>query len=257
MKKKTMNKMVEKAIRLQMNGFIQEALSIFKKAYDKNPNDSVVCEFYGAALAGVGQYNLAKKLLKKVLQKKIEKPQVLNNLATCNRFLKLYDEALINVQSALKFRPNYQDAWVNCGNIYCDLKQYSKAIDCYKKAIKLNPDDKEVYLTLANTYLLNHEFEQALAIHQQQKTRFKDVRFLVGELICYRAMEDFAQALNFAKELRDNYNNELMWFEWVQTLWLAKEHEQAEQQAQVAIEKFGHYPAIDNMLKLINNAKVS
>ncbi len=252
-----MNKTVEKALRLQMNGFTQEALEIFQKAYERNPEDSTVCEFFGAALASVGQYSQAKKLFKKVLKKSIEKPQVLNNLATVNRFLNSYDEALINVQAALKFRPDYIDAWVTCGNVHCDLKQYSQAIDCYKKAIKLNPKDKEVYLTLANTYLYNHEFENALNVHQQQKTRFKDVRFLIGELICYRAMEDFAKALDFAKELRDSYNNELMWFEWVQTLWLAKDYKKAEQQAQDAIDKFGHYPAIDDMLKLINDAKVS
>ena len=252
-----MHKTIEKALRLQMNGFTQEALSIYKKAYSKNPHDLAVCEFYGASLVEAGNFNQAKKLLKKVLDKNIEKPQVLNNLAICNRALKFYDEALINVRSALKFRPNYLDAWINCGNILTDLKQYDQAINCYKKALKLNPDDHEVYITLANTYLLNHEYDQALAIFSTQKQKYQDIRFLLGELICYRAKEDFAKAIDFAKKLRQNFNNEIMWFEWVQTLWLAKEYKQADEQAQIALEKFGHYPALDAMLKLIDDVKVS
>jgi len=252
-----MNRIIEKALGLQMNGFSQEALNIYQKAYKKEPTNLKICEYYGAALLETGHYNQARKLLKKVLDEKIEKPQVLNNLATVNRFLKRYNEALINVKSAIKFRPDYQDAWVNCGNIQNDIGNYQEAIKSYKKAVKLNPQDKEVYLVLAQTYLLNHEFDLSLDIYKKQKKLFHDVRFLIGELICYRAIKDYNKALSFADQLRQSFDNELMWFEWVQTLWMAKESKKAEEQAQIALKKFDHFPALDDMIKLMDDAKVS
>ncbi len=252
-----MHEVIKKALGLQMNGFTQEALSIYQKALLKEPSNTALCEYYGAALLEVGQIKQAQKLLKKALASAVEKPQVLNNLATANRALGNFPQALINVQSALKFRPDYVDAWVNCGNIQCDLKNYSQAIHCYQKALKFHPNDKEVYLTLGNTYLRNHEIEHALNLFTEQKKRHADVRFLIGELICYRAKEDYVQALAFAEKLKQQFDNELFWFEWVQTLWLAKKTEDAKQQAQEAIEKFGHYPAMDEMLTLMNDAKVN
>jgi tetratricopeptide (TPR) repeat protein len=245
-----MDRTIEKALGLQMNGFYTEALNIYQKAILKEPNNYLLCEYYGSALASTGRYQEAKKYLKKALGNSIEKPQVLNNLATVNRSLGLYDEALLNVKSALKFKPNYTDAWINRANLHGDLKQWQEAIKCYKNSIQLNDMDSGPYLHLAHAYLHNHEFDKALIFNQSSYKKFKLIDFLIGELICYRAMGDFDKALKFAEELKNKYDNELMWFEWVQTLWLAKDYERVDSESQIAIEKFGRYPAMAGLLDL-------
>ena len=245
-----MDRTIKKALGLQMNGFYTEALSIFKKAILKEPKNYSLCEYYGSALAATGQFKEAKIYLKRALGNSVEKPQVLNNLATVNRSLGLYDEALLNVKSALKFKPNYTDAWINRANIHGDLKQWSEAIKCYKNSIKLNQFDSGPYLHLAHAYLHNLDFDNALALNQSSYKKFKMIDFLIGELICYRAMGDFKKALEFAESLKNQYDNELMWFEWVQTLWLAKDYDRVESESHLAIEKFGHYPAMTGLLEL-------
>lgn len=245
-----MDRTIEKALGLQMNGFYTEALNIFQKAIIKEPNNYLLCEYFGSTLAATGRYQEAKKYLKKSLGNSVEKPQVLNNLATVNRSLGLYDEALLNVRSALKFKPNYCDAWINRANLHRDLKQWTEAIKCYKNAIKLNENDSGPYISLANAYLHDHAFDKALEFNQSSYKKFNNIDFLINELICYRAIGDYEKALVFAENLKDKYDNELMWFEWVQTLWMAKQYQKVDIESQKAINKFGDYPAMTGLLEL-------
>lgn len=248
-----MDNTIQKALGLQMNGFNTEALNIFQNAIKKEPHNLILCEYLGAALAGEGQLIDAKKYLKKSLTKTIEKPQVLNNLATVNRGLNLTDEALLNVNSALKFKPDYIDAWINRANIYSDLKQWPEAIFSFENAIKLNTYDKEPYKNLAHAYLHNLEFDKALDLYKLSQKKFNSPEFLIGELICYRAMGEFDLAIDFAKVLKDQFNDKIMWFEWVQTLWMAKEYSKVKIESDIAITKFGSYPEMIGILDLLDS----
>ncbi len=248
-----MNEIIKKALGLQMNGFHTEALDIFRKALKKDPTHSSLCEHYGSSLLSLGYYQEAKKYLTRALSQNIEKPQVLNNLSTANRALGLFDEGLLNAKSALKFKPGYVDAWVNRANLHMDLKQWNEAISSYKQAIKLNKDDKGPYLSLSRSYLYNHEYDKSLQLNKKCFTRFKGVEFLIGELICYRAKKEHIKALDFAQKLKDEFDNELMWFEWVQTLWMANETERVKEESQKAIDKFGRYPALMSIVDLLKD----
>ncbi len=250
-----MDKTIQKALGLQMNGFHSEALKIYQKALQIDPNNVLLNEHYGSALAVSGRYSEAKIYLKKALNKSIIKPYVLNNLGIVNRALGLYEEGLLNIKSALKFEPKYTDAWVNCANLHGDLRQWAQAIECYKNAIKLESKDSVPYISLANAHLHNREFDLSLEIYQNSQKLFKDPQFLIGELICYRAMENFVKALSFAEDLKEQYNNELMWFEWIQTLWLAKDYYKFKNEAAKAIEKFGQFPALMSLLELSQDTK--
>ncbi len=248
-----MDKVIAKALGLQMNGFQSEALNIFRKAIEKEPDNTLLNEYYGSTLLSLGYYKQAKIHLTRALAKRIEKPQVLNNLSIANRSLGLLEEGLLNVKSALKFKPDYLDAWINRANIHMDLKQWDEAISSYKNAINLNKDDKEPYLSLARAYLFNHQYDEALHLYTKYHSRFNDIDFLIGELICYRAKKEFTKAVEFAENLKNQYDNELMWFEWVQTLWMANEFERVEQESQKAIDKFGKYPAIMGIVDLLKD----
>ena len=250
-----MDKTIKKALGLQMNGFNSEALNVFQKALEKEPSNPLLCEYYGSALASAGRLVEAKKYLKKALNHSITKPQVLNNLATVNRGLGIYEEGLLNVESALKFNPQYTDAWINCGNINSDLKQWKQAIQCYQNAIRLNESDPGPHVALANAYLRNGDFDNAMKLYHSLQEKNDDPALKIGELICYRAMEDYDKALVFAKALKDEYDNELMWFEWVQTLWLAKKYDLVASESSIAVEKFGQYPAMDSLIDLSKNTQ--
>jgi tetratricopeptide (TPR) repeat protein len=254
-----MDKTIQKALGLQMNGFYTDALSIYSNALKKEPHNLMLCEYYGGALASVGRFKEARKYLTKALAKTVEKPQVLNNLATVNRALGLLDEALLNIKSAIKFKPNYLDAWINCANVYTDLRQWDKAIPCYKTAMKLNENDIEPYKSLAHAFLHNGEYNEALNLYHFCQRKFPHVTnldFIIGELICYRAMENFDKAVKFANDLKNNYDNELTWFEWVQTLWLAKKFKEMKVEAQLAVEKFGNYPAMIELIRLLETQEM-
>ena len=69
-----MDDLIKKALGLQMNGFIKEAIGIYEKAIKKDPENVMIAEYYGAVLAQAGQFNEAKFYLKKALRKSVEKP---------------------------------------------------------------------------------------------------------------------------------------------------------------------------------------
>lgn len=248
-----MDEVAKKALGLQNNGFIKEAIQIYEEAIKKGSNSQEFAEYYGAALVTVGRSQEAKVYLKKALNQSIEKPQVLNNLATANRNLFLFEEGLLNVKSALKFKPNYRDAWINRGNLHADLQQWQESVNCYQNAIKLDSSECEPYLSLGQSLLHAHQFETALKTYQKAQAKFDDVRAIIGQLVCYRAMESYDTAIEFIKSLYEANQTELYAFEYVQTLWMAKKIDEANALLSVSLQQYNHSDMLNNLKSLIEN----
>lgn len=65
------------------------------------------------------------------------------------------DEAIFHLEQAVKFNPNYIDAFFNLGATFYYLGKYQKSLDNYESADKLSPnDDKITYGIAANQYAL-------------------------------------------------------------------------------------------------------
>lgn len=61
----------------------------------------------------------------------------------------LFKQAAENFEQALKFNPDYADAYFSLGHAYCDLEQWSQAIDSLTHGLTLKPEDKEAQDRLA------------------------------------------------------------------------------------------------------------
>ena len=62
------------------------------------------------------------------------------------------DAAIDSYKQAIKFKPNYADAYFSMGNALKDKGELDAAIDSYKQAIKIKPDFMLTPITIWETF---------------------------------------------------------------------------------------------------------
>lgn len=81
--------------------------------------------------------------------------------------LKLYDEALKEINVAKRYHPNSTAVWNTEGTIYTELKQYDKAIASYQQAQKITPHYDVVLKNLGTNYFLVNDYANCIATLEQ------------------------------------------------------------------------------------------
>ena len=89
-----------------------------------------------------------------------------------------YQGAEFYYQKALEIKPEYYNAHVNLGNVYCVTKKLDQAINEYNKAISLEPSSCTAHLNLSRTYLQKFMFKESEA-------EFMNARKLDRSLVDY------------------------------------------------------------------------
>ncbi|MFC1851176.1 tetratricopeptide repeat protein [candidate division CSSED10-310 bacterium] len=84
---------------------------------------------------------------------------------------KMYQVAITEFKEALKYYPEFSDAWNNVGIAYMHIKKYEEAIFAFKKALAHQPKNPpEIYLNLSFAYTLMGEQDQGLKMAQKVLT---------------------------------------------------------------------------------------
>jgi len=71
-------------------------------------------------------------------------------------------KAIEYLDSAIKMKPDYAEAFHNRGIAYYDLGQYERAIEDYNESIRLNPDEGYAYHNRGNTYNKLGQYQRAI-----------------------------------------------------------------------------------------------
>lgn len=103
---------------------------------------------YGSLLLSIGEYQKAKLIFYKALDKFGDCFEVLHDLAVTLSFLGDLKNALINYEKALKFRDNSYELFFNIGRTLDELQQFDKAVYYYQKALNVNPNVDWTYGSL-------------------------------------------------------------------------------------------------------------
>jgi tetratricopeptide (TPR) repeat protein len=141
--------------------------------------------------------------------------------AYCSRAIiyakqKNYTAALKDCAQAIRFNPNYSQAYFNRGNIlYLKQKNYDAALVDYNKVIELNPNDFLAYFNRGNIYLKQENYNAAFVDYNKAiELNPNDFRAYFCKGYIYKIQENYEAALvnyNKAIELNPNckvaYNN--------------------------------------------------
>ena len=75
--------------------------------------------------------------------------------------LERYAEAVQNLETAVKLKPDFANAWINLGQAYLLQKQLGKAISTLAHALELAPNAADARLYLAQAYRRSGQVEKA------------------------------------------------------------------------------------------------
>jgi tetratricopeptide (TPR) repeat protein len=132
------------ARRLLQEGRYDEALTAIEAELRRRPADGQMLLLKGAALSMAQRKDEAIKVLRLMVQKKLEEASAYNNLAVIYAGQGDFESARSALEWAVRGKPDYVTAHHNLGNVYANLASQS-----YRRALQLDKADRSLPAKLA------------------------------------------------------------------------------------------------------------
>jgi tetratricopeptide (TPR) repeat protein len=110
----------------------------------------------------IGKYEEAIKELNEALRLNPDYIEVHNNLGVTYDRMEMPEIAEDELKEALKLNPNYTEALCNLGNIYARSGRYEEAACELQEALRINPELAIAHNNLGNIYALQKRNEEAI-----------------------------------------------------------------------------------------------
>ncbi len=116
----------------------------------------------GLAYDRIGKYEEAIRELNEALRLNPDYIEVHNNLGVTYDRMGMPEEAVNEIKEALKLNPDYTEAHCNLGNIYARSGRYEEAAGELQEALRINPELAIAHNNLGNIYALQKRNEEAI-----------------------------------------------------------------------------------------------
>ena len=193
----TGNGMLMRAIQLQGEGRDDEAATLLNAYLATSPDDPIAVYSLCVILMKSGQKAEALSMAKRALQKNPGFAPLWMAHGSLLQGLGEREAALASYEQALTLKPDYIEALINSGAILRETHQHAKALERFNQALKIKPDHPTA---LGNCAILLTEFKQygqAISMFQRLKEVQPDYDYIQG-MLCYERLHicdwtDFAQ----------------------------------------------------------------
>ena len=149
-------------VNLFNSGKLEQALTESKTLLEKFPNSVFLHNISGASYAGLNQFKDAITSYKKAIKFKPDFAEAYFNMAIAQKSISNFKEAINSYKKTLQIKPDYVNACFNLGNILKDMGDLEAAIDNYKMTLKIKPDYAEAYNNLGIALKDNGDLETAI-----------------------------------------------------------------------------------------------
>ena len=168
--KQSIQKIVDKAIRLHLKGNISEAKKYYEYCVNIGVKDYRVFSNYGSILKDIGQLNKAEILTRKSIEINPEFVNAYYNLGSILIDLGRFEEAEIFTQKAIRLNPNDENFYHKLGIIQTELGKSKDAEISLRNAIKIKPNDFLLHQSLAIILLeLDKQKDAELTLYKSIK----------------------------------------------------------------------------------------
>jgi tetratricopeptide (TPR) repeat protein len=150
------------AIGLCKAGKLAEAIDVYRKVLDINPNYYNALNNIGCLLNAIGDPAQGLLYLNKAIELKKNKITAYYNCGNTYINLRQYEDAKKMFLKVLDINPNDASTLNNLGNIYSEFKNYEKALYYYDLAITCVPDSYLSYYNRGATYKDQAKYELAI-----------------------------------------------------------------------------------------------
>lgn len=143
------------------SGYLEEALTAFKEAENRNPNNEDVYFYLGVYYYEIKDYDTAKAYYEKSISINDEQAETHLNLGRCYYHLGMNDKAIQEFNIAYKYDSDCLDAIYNKGIVLIYMSKYQEALDSLLAFHNLRPEDIEVMMDIAHCYYKLGSYEHS------------------------------------------------------------------------------------------------
>ncbi len=154
------------AMRHHRAGRFEEAITHYRRALARKPDDATSHVNLGAALAAQGQVEEAVTSFKRALALKPDYVEAHVNLGVALAAQNRVQEAVESYKRALAIKPHFAEAHFNLGNALQAQNQFDEAVESYRRALHLKPDLVEARNNLGTALQAQGSLEEAAACYR-------------------------------------------------------------------------------------------
>lgn len=140
-----------------------ELISKYPNSYGPHRYLAEVYEKEGGMRKAIDEYVIAVDLNKKDYDSYYKISFLLNEL---NK----KEDAKVMLQNLLAKKPDYLQATILLGDIYCDLEQYKEALNTYSSGLKYSPNDYDLLYSMGIAYTMLNDFQNAKVCYEKAAT---------------------------------------------------------------------------------------
>jgi len=155
------------ALTHQQLGHWKDSEALFRQALEVTENNCLAHNNLGAALAKKGQIDEAIRQLQEALRLQPHFAPACNNLANALLLKGQIDEAIGQYQEAIRLNPDHAEAHYNLGTALLLKGQTDEAIRQFQEAIRLKPDHAEAHYNLGNVLGSKGQTDEAIRQFQE------------------------------------------------------------------------------------------
>ena len=162
------------------NRQFEAAVASLRKAVAMHPEDAVVQNSLGVALARTGRKGEAMEHYRKVVELSPDFPDAHGNLGAVLLSTGRLDEAITEFQQALALSPDYAEAHLNLGTALAQQGRLDQAIPHLRKAVEDRPEDANAHRNLGLALYMAGQVKEAIPAAEQavKLSRGKDPTML-------------------------------------------------------------------------------
>lgn len=154
---------------------VDEAMRIFAKVLEINPDAPAALLGVGACLHSQRRYADAEVKLLRAIRAKPGYAEALNALGGCYRFTGRYAQAIAAYQQAIASDGNFMPAWQNLARVHAEMRlDRGQTIYAYERALALAPKNIETILELTDTLASAVQWDRLPALKKQLEPAIAD-----------------------------------------------------------------------------------
>ncbi|MDD5454752.1 MAG: fused MFS/spermidine synthase [Candidatus Ratteibacteria bacterium] len=146
----------------QQAGRYEDALAIYKKVLEIDPDCAEALAQIGSAYIEMGRYEEAVSTIKKAIEMAPDLAIAYNNLGAAYRRMGMNDNATDAFRKATEKDNAYATPYYNLADIYSETGKVEQAIEALQTAIKIDPNQAAFRYNLAKIYFQNGKLNEAI-----------------------------------------------------------------------------------------------
>jgi Tfp pilus assembly protein PilF len=154
-------RLLKQANQLKRKGKLDQAIALYRQAFEINPNFAWAYHNLGDALAKKDSWDEASSFYQKAV--KIN-PNLASSFIMLGKTLvkqKLLDQAISCFQKAIDINCSYYKIYDYLGDIWFEKQNWRLAIECFQKSIEQQPNSYWAYYHLAKALSKQEKFQEA------------------------------------------------------------------------------------------------